>query len=166
MVWKSNLKSLAHIRKLNFFLISCVILTFCQSEWLPQTGSVCSHFSDPIPIKSFSNTAFCLGNTQMHRWDCTFRLNNEGRQNGGNVHPKTHTEQREGERLTFECETPFEFQLGVCCLLADRLGGLVTCQMCTPPSPLVLINENAPVVHSLSGCSSEQLAVLTVCASL
>lgn len=34
-----------------------------------------------ISIQSQSNTVFCLGNTEVCQWDCTFWLNNEARQN-------------------------------------------------------------------------------------
>lgn len=53
------------------------------------------------------NTGFCLGNAKEYLRDCTFRLNNECRQNGNfmmKFTPKIHREQRKGDRLTFECE--------------------------------------------------------------
>lgn len=79
----------------------------------------------PISILSHSNKTFSLCNTEVYRRDSTSRLNNEGRQNENfmmKFTPKKHIQSKGKERLTFECRTLFELQLGVGCLLADRLG--------------------------------------------
>lgn len=60
-----------------------------------------------IPIFVQSHSSPLLGRTEVYQWECTLRLNNEGRKKNGNFMMKfapKNTEQREGETLTFECE--------------------------------------------------------------
>lgn len=80
-------KTFPSIHTINMWI--CVSLSspspYCWSEWPQERRSACSrlYFSlIPISFQSHSNKAFCLGNTEVHQWDCTSRLNNQGRQNG------------------------------------------------------------------------------------
>lgn len=161
-------------RKCQIILPSSVSVIFFFAYWLASTDkwglylllfSTNSYFYS-IPFKY----NLLLGNTEVYQWDHTFRLHNEGREDGNfmmKFTPKnTYRAKGRGEGWHLNVETQYELQLGVDCLLANRLGGLITHLICPPPPRWFLINANTPVVYCMCGCSSEQLATNCVCFSL
>lgn len=130
----------------NLFL-SNSSLHFFQSDLGPQSSCDCLGFYFPlisVSNHSHSNTTLCWATLKctggIAPSDCImkqvrWKFHDE-------IYTQKHPHSKGIERgWHLNVNTQLEFQRGVGSVLADGLGGLITCQKCAPPLPSFLINE-------------------------